>query len=109
MLKPYEAFLLATLLLTAGNAETFNQTRTTTLGPYLNLSDACLLVALVAVLFDRLYTNKSLRFNSSHFLRFSFLGLGCFVPGVLYGSMWSLVRSHKQSMLEYELEQEEAN
>jgi hypothetical protein len=53
ILRPYKAFLLAVLLLTAGNAATFNQTRTSLLGPYLNLGDACLLVALVALFFDK--------------------------------------------------------
>ncbi len=61
MLKPYKAFLLVVLLLTAGNAATFNQTRTVTLGSYFNLSDACVLIALTALLFDSLYGRKPLR------------------------------------------------
>lgn len=61
MLKPYKAFLLAVVLLTAGNAIIFNQTRTSLLGPYLNLGDACLLVAIVALFFDRYRSKKPLR------------------------------------------------
>jgi len=57
ILRPYGAFLLIVVLLTAGNADTFNQTRTALLGPYLNLGDACLLVALVALFFDK-YSSK---------------------------------------------------
>jgi len=44
ILKPYEAFLLSILLLTAGDAVMFNRTRTTLLGPYLNLGDVCVLI-----------------------------------------------------------------
>jgi hypothetical protein len=58
ILRPYKAFLLAVLLLTAGNIAMFNKTRTTFLGPILNLSDACMLVALIAMLFDRLRSNE---------------------------------------------------
>ena len=61
MLKPYKAFLLAVVLLTAGNATIFNQTRTSLLGPYLNLGDACLLVSIVALFFDRYRYKKPLR------------------------------------------------
>jgi hypothetical protein len=61
ILRPYKAFLLAVLLLTAGNVKTFNQTRTSLLGPYLNLGDACLLVALVALFFDKFRSKRRLR------------------------------------------------
>jgi hypothetical protein len=61
ILRPYKAFLVAVLLLTAGNAETFNQTRTSLLGPYLNLGDACLLVALVALFFDKFRSKGPVR------------------------------------------------
>lgn len=61
ILKPYKAFLLVVVLLAAGNAAMFNQTRTVTLGPYLNLGDACLLVAIVALFFDRYRSKKPLR------------------------------------------------
>jgi hypothetical protein len=61
ILKPYKAFLLALVLLTAGNATIFNQTRTSLLGPYLNLGDACLLVVIMALFFDRYRSKKPLR------------------------------------------------
>jgi hypothetical protein len=59
VLKPYKSFLLIVVLLTAGNADTFNQTRTSLLGPYLNLGDACLLVALLALFFDKFRSEKT--------------------------------------------------
>lgn len=61
LFRPYKAFLLVVVLLAAGNAAMFNQTRTVTLGPYLNLGDACLLVAIVALFFDRYRSKKPLR------------------------------------------------
>jgi len=57
-LKPYWSFLFSVLLLTAGSADAFNQTRTSYLGPFLNLSDACLLVALAALFFDKFKGGK---------------------------------------------------
>jgi len=61
ILKPYEAFLLSILLLTAGDAVMFNRTRTTLLGPYLNLGDVCVLVAIMALFIGRYYTKEPLR------------------------------------------------
>lgn len=61
LFRPYKAFLLVVVLLAAGNAAMFNQTRTVTLGPYLNLGDACLLVAIVALFFDRYRSKKPLQ------------------------------------------------
>lgn len=51
--RPYTAFLLAILLLTAGHVDMFNHTRMAALGPYFNLSDACMFVAAVAVFTDK--------------------------------------------------------
>jgi hypothetical protein len=51
---------MVVLLLTAGNTAAFNQTRSVILGPYFNLSDSCVLVALMALLFDKLRSKKSL-------------------------------------------------
>ena len=59
-LRPYTGLLLAVLFLTAGNAPAFNQTRTDLLGPYLNLGDAFLIIALTAMFFENLRTNKPL-------------------------------------------------
>ena len=61
IVRPYFAFLFATLVLTAGNADLFNATRFMALGPYLNLGDVCLLVALAALMFDTFHRNKPLR------------------------------------------------
>ncbi|UCG58917.1 MAG: hypothetical protein JSU70_05270 [Phycisphaerales bacterium] len=58
LLRPYAAFLFTILLLTAGNADVFNQTRTTALGPYLNLSDVCVLVALAGLFLDKLHRKE---------------------------------------------------
>ena len=58
ILRPYTAFLFAVLLLTAANVAMFNKTRTEWLGPVFNLSDACLLIALIAMLVDRSRSKK---------------------------------------------------
>jgi len=58
LFRPYKAFLLVVVLLAAGNAAMFNQTRTAILGPYLNLSDACILIALIALFFDKFRFGK---------------------------------------------------
>ena len=59
--RPYVGFLFAVLLLTAGHVTMFNQTRLAGLGPYLNLSDACVLVAVAALFFDRLAAKQPVR------------------------------------------------
>ena len=59
--RPYAAFLLALFLLTSGHVTMFNQTRLAGLGPYLNLTDACLLVALVAFFFDCIAGKRPVR------------------------------------------------
>jgi hypothetical protein len=58
IVRPYYAFLFALLVVTAGNTARFNQTRLPGLGPLLNLTDACLLVAFAAFFFDRIVRNK---------------------------------------------------
>jgi len=59
--RPYRAFLFSTLLIVGGHAFKFNVTRTELLGPYFNLGDACMLVALAALLLDCFYRKESLR------------------------------------------------
>ncbi len=61
VLRPYVAFLLAVFLLTAGDVDRFNHTRTTFLGPYLNLADICVLIAVMGLFFDKLSRKESLR------------------------------------------------
>ncbi len=53
--RPYLGFLFAVLLMTAGHVTMFNQTRTPSLGPYFNLTDACMLVAIVAFFLDKFH------------------------------------------------------
>lgn len=52
VVRPYMGFLLGLLLMTAGHVTMFNQTRTVALGQYFNLTDACMLVAVFAFVFD---------------------------------------------------------
>jgi hypothetical protein len=59
--RPYAAFLFAVLLLTAGHFHMFNKTRLPGLGPYLNLYDVCVLVALTGFFFDRIAGRKPVR------------------------------------------------
>ena len=61
VLRPYEAFLLATLLIGGGDTHKFNMTRTGLLGPYFNLTDACVVVAFAALMFDCLSSKKWVR------------------------------------------------
>lgn len=61
LLRPYAAFLFSVLLLTAGHVDRFNQTRLPGLGPYFNLGDACLFVALVAFFLDTIGHRKAVR------------------------------------------------
>jgi len=58
IIRPYKAFLLGCLLIVAGSADEFNATRTSFLGPYLNLKDACVLIGLLGLFVDR-WNNKS--------------------------------------------------
>ena len=48
--KPFKAFLLVAFMLSAGDATAFTFTRSELLGPYFNANDACLLIALFALL-----------------------------------------------------------
>ena len=68
MIRPYWAFMFAIILLTGGNSYSFIITRTAVLGPYLNLGDACLLVALAALLFEKFYKKERLRVPKPVFL-----------------------------------------
>jgi hypothetical protein len=61
VVRPYTAFLFALVLLTAGDATKLNQTRVSALGPYFNLSDACMLVALTGFFFDRVAGKRPIR------------------------------------------------
>jgi O-antigen ligase len=61
VVKPYSAFLLSVVLLAAGHTDKFTQTRTDLLGPYLNLTDACVLVAVVSFFFDRIAARRTIK------------------------------------------------
>jgi O-antigen ligase/polysaccharide polymerase Wzy-like membrane protein len=59
--RPYGAFLFGLLVITAGDTAKFNHTRLPGLGPYLNLADACVLVALAGFFFDRIANKRPIR------------------------------------------------
>jgi hypothetical protein len=61
LFRPYGGFLFAVLLLTAGHFHMFNKTRPIGLGPYLNLNDVCVLLALMACYVDRVAGRKPVR------------------------------------------------
>lgn len=61
VVKPYAAFLLGVLLLAAGHADAFTQTRTELFGPYLNLTDACVLIAITGFFIDRIAARRTIR------------------------------------------------
>ncbi len=50
LFRPFKAFLLVVFLTAAANANAFTYTRTPLLGPYFNANDACLLIALLAMM-----------------------------------------------------------
>ena len=60
-LRPFAAFLFATFLLTAADTAMFNKTRTAMLGPFLNLADTCVLLALIALFFEKFRTKEPFR------------------------------------------------
>jgi len=74
--RPYAAFLFAIFLLTAGHVTMFNQTRLSALGPYLNLNDACVLVAMVAFFFDKMAGKERVRMPQIVPLMFFVVTLG---------------------------------
>jgi len=50
LIRPYNAFLLVVFLVSAAESLRFTHTRTALLGPYFNMFDACLLIALLSML-----------------------------------------------------------
>ncbi len=60
-LRPLGAFLFATFLMTAADMAMFNKTRTAMLGPFLNLADACVLLALLALFLEKFRTKEPFR------------------------------------------------
>jgi hypothetical protein len=48
--RPFKAFIMIAFLFAAADAKAFTFTRTPFLGPYFNVNDACLLIALTAML-----------------------------------------------------------
>jgi hypothetical protein len=59
--RPFAAFALATFLITAADIAMFNKTRTAMLGPFLNLADTCVLLALLALLLEKYHTKEPFR------------------------------------------------
>jgi hypothetical protein len=82
--RPYMALLLSVFLLTAGNIGDLNQTRTSLLGPYLNLGDACLLIAVVALFIENMRSKMPLLLPQVVLLLLLVLTIG------LYQSLWKL-------------------
>jgi len=60
--KPFKAFILVAFMLSAGDANAFTFTRSELLGPYFNVNDACLLIALIALLPYIINRTKQLQF-----------------------------------------------
>jgi hypothetical protein len=75
-LRPYAAFLFATFLITAADAAMFNKTRTAMLGPFLNLADTCVLLALLALLLEKYHTKEPFRLPQIIVLMLLVLTLG---------------------------------
>ena len=58
MIRPYGVFLFSCTLMVAGSRFAFITTRTAIFGPYLNMGDACVLVALLGLVVDK-WQNKA--------------------------------------------------
>ena len=82
-IRPYEAFLFSILLLIGCNRHAFVYTRTSFLGPYFNLNDACFLIALIALCFQ---LSKQKRFLHCPMVLFLIAGV------LLIGFSQSLLR-----------------
>ncbi len=93
VLRPYEAFLLATLLIGSGDAQKFNATRTALLGPYLNLTDACIVVALAALIFDCLYRKKWIRLPQVTILILLVLYIATLQSYIAFGPTYETIRA----------------
>jgi hypothetical protein len=59
--RPFTAFALAVFLITAADISMFIKTRTAMLGPFLNLADTCVLLALLALLLEKYHTREPFR------------------------------------------------
>lgn len=93
--RPYSAFLCATFLLASLNAGMLNATRTEALGPYLNLGDACLLVALAAFLFDSVYRRLSFQIPRVVFLLLAVLFVAALQSVWLLGWTYETIRAFR--------------
>jgi len=58
MVRPYGVFLFSCMLMVAGSRFAFISTRTAFFGPYLNMGDACVLIALLGLVVDK-WQNKA--------------------------------------------------
>jgi hypothetical protein len=83
--RPFAAFGLATLLIAAGDLAMFNKTRTAMLGPFLNLADTCVLLALLALLLEKYHTKEPFRLPQIIVLMLFVLTLGAAQSLWLFG------------------------
>ena len=98
VVRPYPAFLFAVVALTAGNADMFNATRLAGLGPYLNLGDACIVVGLVALVFDAFYRQKPLRIPTVILLLLLVLFIGAWQSFLLLGMTYETARGFRWAL-----------
>lgn len=91
--NPYRAFLLSVLVIGAGNAKELNLTRTTLLGPYLNLTDICLLVALFALLCECLLRRMPPRMPRILLFILIVLSIGALQSFAVFGWDYETLRS----------------
>lgn len=92
-IRPYEAFLFSILLLIGCNRHAFVYTRTSFLGPYFNLCDACFLIALVALCFQLSKQKRFLHCPMVLFLITGVLLIGFFQSLLRFGWTYGTLRS----------------
>ena len=63
LFRPFKAFLMVVFLTAAANADAFTYTRTPLLGPYFNANDACLLIALLAMISYKVMPKVAGKYN----------------------------------------------
>lgn len=83
--RPFAAFALAVFLITAADITMFHKTRTAMLGPFLNLADLCVLLALLALLLEKYHTKEPFRLPQILALMLFVLIIGATQSLWLYG------------------------
>ncbi|MFP4381207.1 MAG: O-antigen ligase family protein [Candidatus Sumerlaeia bacterium] len=98
VLNPWRCFLLSTLLLLAGNEDHFIFTRLPWLGPFANLNDVCVFLALWAVFFDWLRRRTIPRFPAPFLAAMAVILIGFIQTGMKVGWTYETLRGFRWAL-----------